>query len=233
VRQLETRGVVVDLDLHWSAPGSKLATGQREMADVDHSLEFWRQVAAAYGNDPHVIFELYNEPHGVTWQCWRDGCLVPPNGPTAAYQAAGMQQLVSTVRATKARNPLILDGLAHATDFSAWRQYMPDDPDHALVAAWHVYGPSECHLSCWERTVSDLQRVPLLVTEFGDRACKSAFVDDFMSWLDQRGIGYLAWAWNTWSGCEGPSLLETYAGVPHGAYGAAVMHHLQARFPAP
>ncbi len=232
VHLLEDRGIVVDLDLHWSAPGSQLATGQQDMADADHSVRFWQEVAAAFRSDPYVIFELYNEPHGISWSCWRDGCMVPPRPGTRGYRAAGMQQLVDAVRAAEARNPLLLDGLAHATDLSGWRAHEPDDPAHALVAAWHVYGPAGCGPSCWQRTVSGLHGAPMLVTEFGETDCRSAFVDEFMTWLDGRGIGYLAWAWNPWQGCHGPSLIDSYAGVPYGAYGVAVMRHLKARFPA-
>jgi len=231
VTQLEARGIVVDLDLHWSAPGTTIATGQQQMPDADHTIAFWQGVAAAFGTDPQVIFELYNEPYGVSWSCWRDGCTVPARAGTPAYQAVGMQDLVDAVRASGARNPLVLDGLGHAVDLSGWRTNEPDDPLHALVAGWHVYGPSPCEATCWQQSLADLHGAPVLVTEFGELDCASAFVLQLMPWLDARGIGYLAWAWDTWSGCGGPSLIDSYTGAPHGGYGAAVMHHMQVRFP--
>jgi endoglucanase len=230
VRQLEDRGIVVDLDLHWSAPGGERAASQQQMADVDHSVRFWQDVASAFRNDPHVLFELYNEPYGVTWSCWRDGCAVPASRTTPAYQAAGMQKLVDSVRATGARNPLLLDGLAKASDLGGWRAYEPFDPAHALVAAWHIYGPSGCGPSCWQQKVSEVHGTPLLVTELGQNDCGSSFVSSLMSWLDRRDIGYLAWAWNTWPGCKGPSLITGYSGTPHTRYGEAVRKHLETRF---
>jgi endoglucanase len=228
---LESRAMVVDLDLHWSAPGAELAAGQQQMPDADHSKAFWQEVASIFGGDPHVIFELHNEPYGVSWECWRDGCTVPADGATASYRAIGMQQLVAAVRGAGAPNPLVLDGLGHAGDLSQWGAYEPDDPDHALVAGWHVYGPATCLQSCWESTVSGLAGVPVMVTEFGQTDCGWSFVSALMSWLDQRGISYLAWAWVTWPGCGGPSLIDAYTGRPHGAYGKAVMEHLRRRFP--
>jgi hypothetical protein len=231
VHELAAHGIVVDLDLHWSAPGNELATGQKEMADADHSVQFWRQVAAAFRDDPHVVFEPYNEPYGISWSCWRDGCAVPPTSVAPSYQAAGMRELVSAIRGTGARNPLLLDGLARATDMTGWKMYEPRDPADALVAAWHLYGPSGCGSSCWQRTVSEVGQSPLLVTELGETDCGSSFVNSLMSWLDKRGVGYLAWAWTTWSGCRGPSLITSYGGSPHGAYGEAVQQHLVARFP--
>ena len=232
VRQLEARGMVVDIDLHWSAAGAAEAKGQQQMPDEDHAVGFWRSVASAFGHDPEVIFELYNEPYGVSWSCWRNGCWIPARDGTHEYLAVGMQDLVDVVRTAGARNPLILDGLARASDLSGWRTYEPEDPLHALVAGWHLYGPSPCLATCWQRSLTEMQGAPLLVTEFGEVDCGSAYVLQLMSWLDARGIGYLAWAWDTWRGCSGPSLIASYAGAPHGAYGAAVMHHMKVRFPA-
>ena len=73
VRRLHRAGLYVVLDLHWSAPRSLRATGQQPMADLDHSPAFWASVARAFRDDPAIIFDLYNEPFGVDWRCWRDG----------------------------------------------------------------------------------------------------------------------------------------------------------------
>ena len=45
-----------------TAPGSQLARGQQELPDRDHAPTFWGQVAAAFRDNPLVIFELFNEP---------------------------------------------------------------------------------------------------------------------------------------------------------------------------
>jgi hypothetical protein len=230
VHRLQDQGVVVDLDLHWSAPGNELATSQQEMPDVSHSVSFWRQVAKAFGNDPYVIFELYNEPHGVSWSCWRNGCEVPGSGSAGPYRAAGMQQLVDTIRSAGAHNPLVLDGLEHASNLAGWHAHEPEDPVHALIAGWHIYGPTSCLRSCWQTKTSEVRDAPIMVTEFGETDCQAGFVNSFMKWLDRRGISYMAWTWNTWPGCSGPSLLHNYRGAPHGTYGKAVMRHLQSRF---
>ena len=77
VARLNKAGLYVILDLHWSAPGRTRATGQQPMADLDHAPAFWSSVARAFRNDPAVLFDLYNEPNGISWQCWRDGCAMP------------------------------------------------------------------------------------------------------------------------------------------------------------
>ncbi len=38
-----------------------------------NSVAFWKDVAAAYKNHPAVIFDLYNEPHDVSWDVWLKG----------------------------------------------------------------------------------------------------------------------------------------------------------------
>ena len=62
VARLESHGLVPILELHWSAAGNARATGQQPMPDVDHSIAFWSGVAARFGSDQSVVFDLFNEP---------------------------------------------------------------------------------------------------------------------------------------------------------------------------
>ena len=233
VQRLTGMGMAVILDLHWSAPGATRATMQMQMPDADHAPEFWSGVARRFKSNHLVMFELYNEPHGVSWGCWRSGCIVKVTATTPAYRATGMQQLLAAVRATGAANPVILDGLDWAHDLSQWEQYEPTDPRGALIAGWHLYGPASCTDRCWSHTLDAVGDVPVLVTEFGEFKCGSSFVDRLLPWLDSHHIGYLAWSWDTWPGCSGPSLLQSYSGVPANAYGRAVEGHYQRHFVPP
>ena len=61
---LNAHGIVVILDLHWSAPVGQHALGQYPMADAQ-STSFWSSVAGAYANNPSVIFDLFNEPYSI------------------------------------------------------------------------------------------------------------------------------------------------------------------------
>lgn len=225
VDRLEAHGLSVVLDLHWSAPGSALATGQQLMPDENHAPAFWRSVAQTFKSDHSVLFELYNEPNGVSWACWRNGCTTP-----AGWQAAGMQQLVNVVRGTGATNVILLDGLAWANDLSGWLAYEPTDPDHSLVAAWHSYNFNACiTTACWDATVAPVaQHVPVMTTEFGENDCAGSYVGPLMTWMDQHSISYLAWTWNTWNCGSGPALISNYNGTPTG-FGLAVRQHFLAR----
>ncbi len=53
------------LDVHWNAPGKTKAVGQREMLDASHGYTLWRSLATAFKAHPAVLFDLYNEPHGL------------------------------------------------------------------------------------------------------------------------------------------------------------------------
>jgi endoglucanase len=140
VRAVQAARLYVILDLHMVAPGTQPATAQLPMADQDHAPAFWRSVATAFKGDGGVIFDLFNEPYGISWGCWRSGCEIPPEAGVPAYQAAGMQELVDAVRATGAAQPLLLGGPEYASDVSQWAAYAPHDPRNALIAAQHDYG---------------------------------------------------------------------------------------------
>src|ERR1022692_296909 len=81
----QTNGMYVVLDLHWSAPGTTLPTGQGTMPDLDHTVAFWQQVAAAYKNNGSVVFDLFNEPvmsgsDDAQYSCWKNGSTTAGGG---------------------------------------------------------------------------------------------------------------------------------------------------------
>src|SRR6266550_1621215 len=124
VNLLNQNGLYAILDLHWNAPGATKATSQQAMADRDHSVTFWSQVASTFKGNNRVIFEAYNEPHPdsqrdsvAAWTCWRDG------GTCAGvtFEAAGMQEIVSAIRATGATNVIALRRRQHRCD--VWQQW--------------------------------------------------------------------------------------------------------------
>ena len=222
VSELNSAGMVAILDLHWSAPGATLALGQQVMADADHSPTFWASVATAFKNNPGVIFDLYNEPHDISWSCWLNGCVTQ-----AGWQAAGMQSLIDAVRSTGATQPVMVAGLGWAGDLSGWLANEPVDPDHQLIASAHIYNFSACNTpACWDQTIAPVAAaVPVITGEIGENDCASGFIDSYMSWADAHDISYLAWAWNT-AGCNTfPALVNTYAGTPT-PYGTGYQTHL-------
>ena len=233
VRTLESFGLYVILDLHWSAPGTHIAATQWPMADADHSPAFWKSMAVTFKSDHAVIFDLFNEPYIKSWPCWRNGCQTSYglNGSNVYYQTAGMQQLVNAVRSTGATTPLMLCGLAFSSDETSWRQFEPRDPDHQLVVSFHTYSWGNCNnVSCWSATIAPLAKsFPVVTGEFGEDGCTDTYDLTFMPWADQHGVSYVGWTWDAtdegWDCSSGPALIEDYDGTPT-AYGVALKDHL-------
>jgi endoglucanase len=221
VKLLHQSNLYVILDLHWSAPGTQRATGQMPMPDADHAPAFWQSVAATFKSDPAVVFDLYNEPYGVDWNCWLNGCSAP------GWQAAGMQQLVSSVRAAGATNVIMLGGLAYANDLTGWLSHEPTDTAHQLAASFHTYNFNTCNsLACWNTQESPVAaQVPLITGEIGENDCGHGFIDSYMAWADSHAVSYLGWTWDTWSCTNGPALITSYNGTPTG-FGVGFRDHL-------
>jgi endoglucanase len=128
VNRLATAGIYVVLRLSGAAPGDhaygsdEISSDEVPMADADHSVSFWSSVASIFRNKRRVLFHTFDEPHDVSWACLRDGCTATdaPGGETrfGAYQTAGNQAMVDAIRATGARQPIIISGPEFAGDLS-------------------------------------------------------------------------------------------------------------------
>ncbi len=233
---LTGQGIYVILDLHKNGPGTAVDTHTIvPMPDADHSVTFWQQVASRFKDNGMVLFDLFNEPHSVSWQCLRDGGLCAG----VSYRTVGMQTLVRTIRATGAANVLIVGGLHWTNDLSQWLKYAPQDPLHNLAASWHVYVlNSPCRtVACYTQTLAPVAaQVPLIVGEFGvDEAgisCAPRGMDgvaELLNWLDKSQASYLAFSWNVGKQtCGSLSLISDYAGTPHAPNGTAYKAHLLA-----
>ena len=171
-----------------------------------------------------MVFDLYNEPHDISWSCWRDGCTT-----SAGWQAAGMQSLLSALRSSGAVQPALVAGMNWAGDLSQWLAWRPSDPAGQLAASAHIYSFSQCNTaSCWSSQIAPVAaRVPVVTGELGETDCAHGFVDAYMSWADAAGVSYLGWSWNTASCSGGPALVTSYDGTPTG-FGAGVRDHLAA-----
>ncbi|MFD3724842.1 cellulase family glycosylhydrolase [Streptomyces sp. NPDC058671] len=249
VKDLVTRvlahGMTPVLELHWtygeytgnSAGCSDVhASCQKPMPNARYTPAFWTSVANTFKNDERVVFDLFNEPYpdratstaAQAWSCWRDGGTCPGIG----YEVAGMQDLLDAVRATGAKNLVLVPGIAYSNDLSQWLAHRPTDPAENLAAAWHVYNFNTCSTeTCWNDTLAPVAaQVPLLAGEIGENTCGHAFIDRVMKWFDDRGLSYLGWTWNTWNCASGPALISSYDGTPT-AFGIGLRDRLRALTP--
>jgi endoglucanase len=242
VNELNAAGMYVIIDMHFSSTGAaKKATGQKPMPDERYAPAFWSSVANAFKSDPAVIFDLFNEPYPnhntdseASWKCDLDGSA----GDTCkgfSYEAAGMQQLLDSVRATGATNVVMAGGPQYAGDLDQWLQYEPVDALGQLAASIHIYWKNPSHpdyspcysSSCWNEVLAPLSsRVPIVVGEVGELDCGDTLFPPFLDFADGHGISYLAWAWFVGNCAHEPSLISSYSGTPT-PYGSGYREHLE------
>jgi len=210
----EAAGMDVILDLHWSDAGvlgscDPTKGCQQNMAD-SNSLTFWSQVGARYAGDGHVLFELYNEPHDVSWNIWQSGGTAG-NG----WHAVGMQQLYDAVRMAGADNLVVVGGLEYAYDLSQVTSHRI--AGYNIVYATHPYNNSADKApTSWDQYWGYLtQTDPVIVTEFGDlsTACSGDYSSKLISYADKHGASWTAWAWFP-GGCTFPALINDWQGAP-------------------
>jgi endoglucanase len=207
----EAAGLDVILDLHWSDKGDlTIATSaQQQMADVN-SKQFWSEVAAAYKGDGRVLFELYNEPHDVSWSVWQNG------GAADGYMAVGMQALYDAVRAAGADNLVIAGGLNWAYSLSG----VATNGLHGynVMYATHPYNQPDKQAGGWETSFGYLATgdvAPVIATEFGDGTaqCTGAWDDALIAFAAAHRMSWTAWAWYP-GGCSFPSLIGDWTSTP-------------------
>lgn len=220
VRYAEHAGLDVILDLHWSDRGNLTVTAtqgqdqdgtsnQQQMADVN-SKQFWLEVATKYKNDGHVLFELYNEPNGISMQTWLKG------GLTSGFQVVGMQELYDTVRTgAGANNVVIAGGLSYAFDLSGVSATPIEG--YNIMYASHPYKPQDAQ-GRWEGSFGYLATrdiAPVITTEFGDTQanCTGDWDTSLIKFNDAHKISWTAWAWYP-SGCNFPALLSDWLPTP-------------------
>jgi hypothetical protein len=160
VQEANAAGLYVILELHWAAPGNSCPMVQTQMANADHSVDFWTSVATTFKDNPAVIFSLYNEPFmfGLSpgadpWKVMmRGGTLsyYPASSGTSNYRnidtawsVAGMQTMLDAVRATGATNVVLIGGVDFSNNMSEWLANKPQDALNQIAAGWHPYPPTQ------------------------------------------------------------------------------------------
>jgi len=114
---------------------SPVAVRHYQAGPTAGTLTFWKDLTKVYGNDPQVIFDLFNEPRtslptmpaATLWRLWLDG---------GAFKGVrypfGMAYLAAYVRYTAgARNLFWIEGPRYSLSFAGMIRY------HALI---HVSG---------------------------------------------------------------------------------------------
>lgn len=220
-------GVYVVLDLH------------RFRAPQAEHVAFWEAVAKIYANHPAVLFELFNEPHDVSWPVWRDGGFVSTdkrsadaiaenNAPLKGFESVGMQALIDAVRRQGAKNLVIAGGLDWSYDLSGVVDgyALKDATGHGIVYSTHVY-PWK---SNWKtKFMAAAEKYPIFIGECGAPPERlefipesahedpSTWVPDFLGLVQQRRYHWTAWSFHPKAS---PCLLSDWDYTPTPYWGA-------------
>lgn len=183
VDMAEARGMYALIDFHTLTPG-----------DPNYNLEraktFFASVAARNAGKKNVIYEITNEPNGVSWSGIKNYA----------------EQVIPVVRAADPDSVVIVGtrgwsslGVSDGSNESE----VVNNPVNAsnIMYAFHFYAAS--HKDTYRATLSRAaSRLPLFVTEFGtvsatgggalDRSSTTAWLD----LLDQLKISYANWTYS-------------------------------------
>ncbi|MFH9041909.1 cellulase family glycosylhydrolase [Streptomyces sp. NPDC017966] len=183
VDMAEARGMYAVIDFHTLTPGDP-------NFNLDRAKTFFASVAARNADKKNVIYEIANEPNGVSW---------------AAVKSYA-EQVIPVIRAADPDAVIIVGtrgwsslGVSDGSNESE----VINNPVNAtnIMYAFHFYAAS--HKDNYRATVSRAaSRLPLFVSEFGtvsatgggavDRASSTAWLD----LLDQLKISYANWTYS-------------------------------------
>ncbi len=165
VQLCASRGAYLVLDLH------------RFGSPREAHVEFWRDAAARYKDNPAVVFELFNEPHGISWKVWRDGGNLKEDrhtdvNPTentekqAGDVAVGMQAMLDAIRETGAKNVVAVGGLDWAYDLTGIVNgyALQDRGGHGIIYVSHIYPWKK---DWQEKVLAAAEKHPVIITEVG------------------------------------------------------------------
>jgi hypothetical protein len=237
-------GCYIMLDLHWSDAGEwGKQIGQHVMPD-QNSLEFWKCCANTYKNHPAVIFDLYNEPHDVTWDIWLRGGQVTEKAfrrnPQRTFQAVGMQALLDALRATGAKNLVVAGGLDWAYDMSGFLKgkQLADPTGNGVIYANHAYPIKGDTVERWIAKMEQASKeIPIIVSEFGAESRGSARTkgqtgEEWVRWVLQV-LEEHKWSWAAWDlhPRAGPRLVSDWKYTPTPRFGVWVKKALDGTLP--
>ncbi len=226
VKIAAANGAYIVLDLH------------RFLTPDDSCVEFWKDAAARYKDNPAVLFDLFNEPHGTSWEVWQKGGpieLKEKDGSKKTVQGVGMQALIDAVRSTGAKNIVVCGGLAYAYDLTGITKgfALDDKGGNGIMYATHFYN---WHKGWREHFMAVAEKYPILIGETGadvnkmgfiplkDQEDPSTWVPDAIGFIQKNKLNWTAWSFNT--GATPAMLIKADEITPNSYWGQPVKEAL-------
>lgn len=229
------RQLVEDVANLCAAHGAYLVIDlHRFRAPESQDVAFWRDAAARFKDHPAVLFELFNEPHDITWEVWQHGGRTGDGtrGEAVAenaeklrdFESVGMQRLLDTVRETGAQNIVIIGGLDWGYDLSGILDghALDDRGGRGIVYSTHVY-PWK---SDWQgKFLALADRYPLFIGELGGEPMPflrpdqhedpHTWAPDMLALIQQHKFHWTGWAFHHKASPRILASLDTYEPTAH------------------
>nr|WP_223291096.1 glycoside hydrolase family 5 protein [Streptomyces avicenniae] len=180
IEQATERGLYVVVDWHMLTPGDP-------NANTALATRFFRDITARFGDQDNLIYEIANEPSGVSWQAIRnyahDVIPVIREGDPDSVVIVGTRGWSSLGVSDGSDESEIVNAPVNATN---------------IMYTFHFYAAShqEVYLDTLERAAQDL---PLFVTEFGTQEYTGDGPNDFgmsqryLDLLERENISWTNW----------------------------------------
>ncbi|KAI3418003.1 hypothetical protein GPALN_010598 [Globodera pallida] len=152
---------------------------------TDQAVAFFTKISKAYGSYPHIIYETYNEPLGVSWT----GELVPYH-----------KKVIAAIRANDKTNVIILGtpSWSQEVDTAAAN---PITGYSNLMYTFHFYAGTHTVSGLGAKVTAALNKnLPIFVTEYGaceasgDGTIATSSMNAWWTFLDGNKISYVNWS---------------------------------------
>ncbi len=235
INYCSNNNVYLDLDLHWSSQASAASApcgagwggsaSQQPMPDAN-AVTLWQSISGVYGNNPAVLFDLYNEPYPTTWAILKNGGTVA--GTSGNFTSPGLQAIVNAVRTAGANNICLIGGLGYSYDLSPLAtagNALTQASGNGILYTSHIYNNKGVTAGGWDPYVTTItNNYPVFIEEFGASNSDPANWDtQTLAWINgsnNRSYTYSALAW-CFSSDVGPTLLTSFSGYPTTSYHGA------------
>ena len=132
---------------------------------------FWSKIAAVYGNRPHIVFDLFNEPRGTGWGPWH----------------TAMQAALTYLRSTGARNLVWVEGIHCASTLAG----VPLLHGGALAYTFHHPAGAQ-NPADWHKAFGYLASKGYTIVD-GEWAGSNMPPKGYLSYLSAHHIGLTSW----------------------------------------
>lgn len=192
VSAAKTLGIYLILELH----GYDAYNLNSAQPDPVTTPMFWGQVAARFGLETHVLFDIWNEPHDVSWSTWKRNA----------------ESILRAIRSAGAMDTLVLiGGLDYAYDLTPLLEPANRITEFGPVLysthpyPWKTTPPAMAE--DWNLKFGNIAEiVPVIVGEYGvddsnaagfglsSKTAAHAWMTQLHRYIDQHKLSALAWS---------------------------------------